>query len=63
MRLIDRQNKIVQIKLPNGATRTAKYLGDQGYVTLPTETICPVSRDCGDDSVGDFSDRLPELNE
>src|SRR6266567_7105702 len=33
--VIDRQNKTVQIKLPNGETRTAKYLGDQGCVTLP----------------------------
>jgi len=33
--VIDRQNKTVQIKLPNGVTRTAKYLGDQGCVTLP----------------------------
>jgi CubicO group peptidase (beta-lactamase class C family) len=33
--VIDRQNKTVQIKLPNGVTRTAKYFGDQGCVTLP----------------------------
>ncbi len=33
--VIDRQNKTVQVKLPNGVTRTAKYLGDQGCVTLP----------------------------
>src|SRR5690348_2181260 len=33
--VIDRQSKTVQIKLPNGVTRTAKYLGDQGCVTLP----------------------------
>src|SRR6266481_5541760 len=33
--VIDGQNKTVQIKLPNGVTRTAKYLGDQGCVTLP----------------------------
>src|SRR3984893_5707299 len=33
--VIDRQNKTIQIKLPNGVTRTAKYLGDQGCVTLP----------------------------
>src|SRR6266446_6575736 len=33
--VIDRQNKTVQIKLPNGVTRTAKHLGDQGCVTLP----------------------------
>jgi len=33
--VIDRQNKTVHIKLPNGVTRTAKYLGDQGCATLP----------------------------
>src|SRR5437016_11168305 len=33
--VIDRVNKAVQITLPNGVTRTAKYLGDQGCVTLP----------------------------
>jgi len=33
--VVDRQNKTVQIKLPNGVMRTAKYLGDQGCVTLP----------------------------
>src|SRR3989449_5170632 len=33
--VIDRQSKTVQIRLPNGVTRTAKYLGDQGCVTLP----------------------------
>lgn len=33
--VIDRQNKTVHIRLPNGVTRTAKYLGDQGCVTLP----------------------------
>jgi CubicO group peptidase (beta-lactamase class C family) len=33
--VIDRQNKTVQITLPGGVTRTAKYLGDQGCVTLP----------------------------
>ena len=33
--VIDRKNKTVQITLPNGVTRTAKYLGDQGCVTLP----------------------------
>ncbi len=33
--VIDRVNKAVHIRLPNGVTRTAKYLGDQGCVTLP----------------------------
>jgi CubicO group peptidase (beta-lactamase class C family) len=33
--VIDRVNKAVHIALPNGVTRTARYLGDQGCVTLP----------------------------
>jgi CubicO group peptidase (beta-lactamase class C family) len=33
--VIDRAHKAVRITLPNGVTRTAKYLGDQGCVTLP----------------------------
>ena len=33
--VIDRTNKAVHITLPNGITRTAKYLGSQGCVTLP----------------------------
>jgi CubicO group peptidase (beta-lactamase class C family) len=33
--VIDRVNKNVHITLPNGVTRTAKYLGSQGCVTLP----------------------------
>ena len=33
--VIDRVNKTVSITLPNGITRNAKYLGDQGCVTLP----------------------------
>jgi Beta-lactamase len=32
---IDRANKAVHITLPNGVTRTAKYLGSQGCVTFP----------------------------
>jgi CubicO group peptidase (beta-lactamase class C family) len=32
---IDRANKAVHVMLPNGVTRTAKYLGSQGCVTLP----------------------------
>jgi CubicO group peptidase (beta-lactamase class C family) len=32
--VIDRVNKRVQVSLPNGVTRTAVYLGDQGCVTL-----------------------------
>ena len=33
--VIDRANKAVHVTLPNGVTRTAKYLGSQGCVTLP----------------------------
>src|SRR6202030_4737738 len=33
--VIDRANQAVHITLPNGGTRTAKYLGSQGCVTLP----------------------------
>jgi len=33
--VIDRVNKEVRITLPSGVTRTAKYLGSQGCVTLP----------------------------
>ena len=32
--VIDRRNKAVHVTLPNGLTRTAKYLGSQGCVTL-----------------------------
>jgi hypothetical protein len=33
--VIDGANKTVHVTLPNGVTRTAKYLGSQGCVTLP----------------------------
>ncbi len=33
--VIDRVNKEVRISLPTGVTRTARYLGSQGCVTLP----------------------------
>src|SRR5262244_3330842 len=33
--VIDRAEKAVHVTLPNGVTRTAKYLGSQGCVTLP----------------------------
>ena len=33
--VIDRANQAVHVTLPNGATRTAKYFGSQGCVTLP----------------------------
>jgi CubicO group peptidase (beta-lactamase class C family) len=32
---IDRENLAVHVTLPSGLVRTAKYLGDQGCVTLP----------------------------
>src|SRR5215475_4614717 len=35
--VIDRANKVVHVTLPNGVTRTAKYLGSQGCVTLPID--------------------------
>jgi len=34
-RRVDREAKAVHVTLPNGVTRTARYLGDQGCVTLP----------------------------
>jgi CubicO group peptidase (beta-lactamase class C family) len=33
--VVDRVRKSVQVAVPNGPTRTAVYLGDQGCVTLP----------------------------
>jgi len=33
--VIDRANRAVHVTLPGGLRRTAKYLGDQGCVTLP----------------------------
>src|SRR5204863_3127965 len=33
--VVDREKKSVQVSVPNGSTRTAVYLGDQGCVTLP----------------------------
>jgi CubicO group peptidase (beta-lactamase class C family) len=34
--VIDRAGKAVHVTLPNGVRRTAKFVGDQGCVTLPT---------------------------
>jgi CubicO group peptidase (beta-lactamase class C family) len=34
--VIDRSAKQVRVTLPNGVTRTARYYGDQGCVTLPS---------------------------
>ncbi len=36
--VVDRNAKTVSVTLPNGVTRTAKYLGDQGCVTFPKGT-------------------------
>ena len=33
--VVDRASKTVRVALPNGVTRTAKLVGDQGCVTLP----------------------------
>ncbi len=33
--VVDRENREVRMTMPNGVTRTAKYLGSQGCVTLP----------------------------
>lgn len=33
--VVDRARKAVHVTLPNGVTRTARYLGDQGCVALP----------------------------
>jgi hypothetical protein len=33
--VVDRANQAVHVPWPNGVTRTAKYLGSQGCVTLP----------------------------
>jgi CubicO group peptidase (beta-lactamase class C family) len=33
--VVDRVNKTVSVKLPNGVVRMAKYFGDQGCVTIP----------------------------
>jgi CubicO group peptidase (beta-lactamase class C family) len=34
--VVDRDNKEVRITMPNGITRVARFVGDQGCVTLPT---------------------------
>lgn len=34
--VIDRDHKEVRITMPSGVTRVARYIGDQGCVTLPT---------------------------
>jgi CubicO group peptidase (beta-lactamase class C family) len=39
--VIDHENKAVHVTLPSGLTRTAKYVGDQGCVTLPVGLKSP----------------------
>jgi len=39
--VIDRAAKAVHVTLPNGVKRTARYLGDQGCVTLPPGKDAP----------------------
>ncbi|HVL66137.1 MAG TPA: serine hydrolase [Vicinamibacterales bacterium] len=39
--VIDRDAKAVHVTLPNGVTRTAKFLGSQGCVTLPKGATAP----------------------
>jgi CubicO group peptidase (beta-lactamase class C family) len=34
--VIDREHKEVRITIPNGVMRVARYIGDQGCITLPT---------------------------
>src|SRR5262245_19096093 len=42
--VIDRAAKAVHVTLPNGAKRTARYLGDQGCVILPAGKDAPEFR-------------------
>jgi CubicO group peptidase (beta-lactamase class C family) len=39
--VVDRTNKVVHVTVPGGVTRTAKYLGSQGCVTLPVGQNSP----------------------
>ncbi len=52
--VIDRTAKAVHITLPNGVRRTARYLGDQGCVTLP------VGKDAVDFRPIRVTSRLPD---
>ena len=38
---VDRENKAVHVTLPNGVTRTAKFIGDLGCLTLPRGETSP----------------------
>ena len=52
--VIDRAEKAVHVTLPNGVTRTAKYLGSQGCVTLP------VGQTSANFSPANVASRLPD---
>ncbi len=52
--VVDRAKREVRISLPNGLTRTAKYLGSQGCVTLP------VGQDTLNFNPVDVKSRLPD---
>ena len=52
--VIDRSAKAVHVTLPNGVKRTARYLGDQGCVTLP------IGKDTVDFKPVSVKSRLPD---
>ena len=52
--VIDRSAKAVHVALPNGVKRTARYLGDQGCVTLP------IGKDTVDFKPVSVKSRLPD---
>jgi CubicO group peptidase (beta-lactamase class C family) len=52
--VIDRAAKAVHVALPNGVRRTARYLGDQGCVTLP------VGKDAVEFKPVNVKSRLPD---
>jgi CubicO group peptidase (beta-lactamase class C family) len=52
--VIDRAAKAVHVTLPNGGKRTARYVGDQGCVTLP------VGKDATDFKPVKVKSRLPD---
>lgn len=53
-RIVDRENKMVHVKLENGVTRTAKFFGDQGCVVLP------VGKDSVDFTPTKIESQLPD---
>lgn len=66
--VVDRQARQVRITMPNGITRVAKYVGDQGCVTLPVGardvsfTPTPVPRRLPDaaTTLWPMGERLPD---